>query len=409
MNKRFFSSLAIFCVGALISIFLFNLFYTPHKATKRTDSNNNITVSSKKWTCPMHPHIIRNKKGNCPICGMSLTPISNSSNTNNISLSENTITQIGVKTTLVSLSNNLTSFKTLYYGMLKEPEQSISSQVSHFAGRIDRLFISHNGEFIRKGQAIASIYSPGLVSAQQELITTNKESLPLLYTAAKNKLLLKKVPLHLITKIEKTKKPQTNFTLYSEYTGIIQSLSIKNGHHVTTGQPLFNISNLNVLWADFDIYESELSFFELGQAVSITSRPFPKNKFSGHLSFISPTIDPNNRTIRIRAEIQNPSLKLKPGGYITGIVKKTLNNVLLIPKTAVLWTGHRSFVYIKTKDGSSNSFIATPVTLGEVVNNTLYTIIKGLNIGDEIVTEGVFLIDSEAQLKNFPSMMNNEN
>ncbi len=261
------------------------------------------------------------------------------------------------------------------------------------------------------GQQLATLYSPELVSAQQELITAAslKETQPELYQAVRNKLKLWKLSEKQIVKIESTGKVQENFPVYANVSGTISEIMVESGDFVKKGSPMFKIANLGTVWAVFDAYESQISLLKESQNIDIVTKSYPDTTLHSTISFIDPVLNSSTRTIEVRATLQNPKGQLKPGMFVTGSLSLSLSTKdepLVIPESAVLWTGERSVVYVKA-DQNNPTFEMREVTIGDAVNGG-YVVLDGLQSGDEIVTNGTFTVDAAAQLKGKKSMMNEE-
>lgn len=370
--------------------------------------------SSQKWTCSMHPQIMQPEAGDCPICGMDLIPAEVSSgglSPNQFKLTKNAMALANVQTTVIgSTSKNTDNLITLS-GKIAENEEANAVQVSYFSGRIDRLNISFTGESIRKGQLLATIYSPELVKAQQELLTasTLKETQPALYKAVRNKLKLWKLSDNQINQIESSKKVKENFPVYATVSGTVSEKLVEQGAYTKQGQPLLKIANLNTVWASFDVYENQVSNFKVGQAIAISTNAYPNEVFNAKISFINPVLNPQTRTVTVRAVLNNRKELFKPEMFVTGKVNAKLKETkaqLLIPASAVLWTGKRSIVYVKP-DTSNPIFEMKEIVLGNKLGDN-YEVKSGLQSGDEVVTNGVFTIDASAQLQGKKSMMNHK-
>ena len=183
---------------------------------------------------------------------------------------------------------------------------------------------------------------------------------------------------------------------------------MSTGDYVTRGMVLFEISDLSKVWVIFDAYESDLMFLQKGQKISFTLHSLPGNNYSENIAFVSPVIDPVTRVVKVRVETENRSGMLKPGMFATGIVSSDLEeyqNNIVIPRSAVLWTGKRSIVYVKQPGTNEPVFKLREIELGPDLGET-YLIINGLTEGEEIVTSGTFSVDAAAQLEGKPSMMN---
>ena len=269
--------------------------------------------------------------------------------------------------------------------------------------------MSFTGEEIRSGQLLATIYSPELYAAQQELITAAslRESQPALYKAVRNKLKLWKLSEDQIDRIENSGTVIENFPVYATVSGTVTEKLVEQGDYVKQGQPLFKIAKLNSVWANFDVYESQIDLFEKGQEVSIASNAYPEKEFKGKVSFIDPILDNRTRTLKLRVVLNNTNNALKPGMFVRGKIKGISSGeaqTLSIPSTAVLWTGKRSVVYLKTHP-QEPVFEMREVELGRALGES-FEVLSGLMDGDEIVTHGTFTIDAAAQLQGKKSMMN---
>jgi len=295
------------------------------------------------------------------------------------------------------------------YGKIQPDERLIQTLPAHIPGRIDRLLVNYTGEFIRKGQTIAYIYSPELVTAQQELFEALKfkDSNPAIVDAARDKLRQWMLSNAQIAQIERSGKVKEEFEVQSMLSGTVINRRVNVGDHVGTGQSMFELVDLSNVWAMFDAYESDLSWIKKGAHVNFTVESMPDKKFSGTISFIDPIINPQTRVARVRVEVQNASGMLKPEMFATGIIKTQLSGskVLVVPKSAVLWTGTRSVVYVKDADTTKNAYTLRDITLGSEIGDA-YMVSAGIKDGEIIVTNGAFAIDAAAQLAGKPSMMN---
>jgi Cu(I)/Ag(I) efflux system membrane fusion protein len=203
---------------------------------------------------------------------------------------------------------------------------------------------------------------------------------------------------------------KNNFEVFANTTGIVSARRVNTGDYISPGSVLFDVADLSQVWVMFDAYESDLPYLSQGQKVSFTFEALPGKDYSGNISFIDPVLDPVTRVARVRVEIGNQGGKLKPEMFATGIVKATLNqykNKLVIPRSAVLWTGKRSIVYVKQAGSDEPIFKMREIEIGPSLGNS-YVVENGLMDGEEIVTQGTFSVDASAQLEGKPSMMNPE-
>ncbi len=406
-NKYFRFSLIL--IGGFFLGWLF--FHSPGKTEDKHDHAAEATKGTI-WTCAMHPQIRMPEPGKCPICGMDLIPLSQGGGDTNtdplaIHMTKEAAQLANVLTTVVSKQNPVKDIRL--YGKVLADERLLQSQVSYLPGRIEKLFVNFTGEVVRKGQTLALIYSPELVTAQQELLETvsTKSSQPVLYEAAKDKLRQWKLSENQIASIESSGKVKTDFEVYANTSGIVSARRVNNGDYISPGSVLFDVADLSHVWIMFDAYESDLPYLSQGQKVAFTIQALPGANYSGNISFIDPVLDPVTRVARVRVEISNQGGKLKPEMFATGIVNATLNQYkgkLVIPRSAVLWTGKRSVVYVK-QAGDEPVFKIREIELGPMLGNS-YVIENGLMDGEEIVTQGAFSVDASAQLEGKPSMMN---
>lgn len=397
----------------IIGIILGSVFFGDKTDAAHNEAEHNYVQDpvTKLWTCSMHPQIKMDKPGKCPICGMDLIPLQKSGSAETdpdaIHFTKEAAQLANVLTSVVS--SKQASKEIRLYGKVQVDERLIQSQVAYVPGRIEKLFVNFTGEQVQKGQTLALIYSPDLVTAQQELIEAaiTKQSYPEIYEAAKEKLLQWKLTKSQIANIEKSGKVKSNIEVVATASGIVTARQVNNGDYVNQGTVLFEVSDLSRVWVQFDAYESDLQFLKKGNKLTFTIQALPGTIYNGTIVFIDPVIDPINRVAKIRVEIGNQEGKLKPEMFATGIIKANLDqyqNKLVIPKSAVLWTGKRSIVYVK-QPGEDPIFKLREIELGPMLGNS-YVVVNGLTDGEVIVTEGAFSVDAAAQLEGKPSMMN---
>jgi len=409
--KKYIIYLGILAIGIVLGSLAFG-----DTLTQNEENNHEISdIKNQLWTCSMHPQIKQSEPGDCPICGMDLIPAETGADgleANQFKMSENALALANIETTVISNITNEVSGLMLS-GKINENEKTNSIQTAHFGGRIEKLFVNSTGEKVYQGQKLALIYSPELVTAQKELLTTleSKAKDLTLYNAVRNKLKLWKLSEKQIDKIETSKSIITNFPVFANVSGIVTKKMVEEGNYVKEGQSLLMISNLNTVWADFDAYEKQLSSIKVGDEISITTNANPNKEIKAKISFIDPVLNTSTRTVIVRTKLNNKKGELKPGMFIKGILSpKLLNNqneaLVTVPKTAVLWTGKRSVVYVKQK-GTEPIFELRNVTLGNEIASS-YEILEGLTTNEEIVTNGTFTVDAAAQLQGKKSMMSPE-
>ncbi|WP_224489924.1 efflux RND transporter periplasmic adaptor subunit [Robertkochia flava] len=382
--------------------------------TATTDHEHETeTGVAQMYTCSMHPQIMQPEPGDCPICGMDLIPAETGADglaVNQFRMSEQAVALANINTTTAG-SNSEGASSIRLSGKIVANEKNTLVQAAYFGGRIEDLYINTTGEAVRQGQLLATIYSPELVAAQQELLTAAglKENQPALYKAVRNKLKLWKLSEKQISEIETRGRVQEFFPVYANISGTVTEKLINEGDYVKQGQPLYRIANLNSVWAVLDAYENQLAVLNEGQTLNITANAYPGKSFESSIEFIDPLLNTANRTARVRAELENTEGLFKPGMFIkatAGVGEDLSNSGIVIPKSAVMWTGTRSVVYVQP-DTNEPVFELREIELGGEMNDA-YEVLAGLEQGEQVVTQGTFTIDAAAQLQGKPSMMNRE-
>ncbi|MAP81343.1 MAG: efflux transporter periplasmic adaptor subunit [Aequorivita sp.] len=410
--KKYIIYIAILAFGLLLGYLVFgNL-----NEEGTNDHLETTEAEPQMWTCSMHPQIMQPEPGDCPICGMDLIPAESGAEgltLNEIKMSENAMALANIQTVIVGNTSETEGNTMSLSGKIMPNEEANAVQASYFEGRIEKLNVNFTGEEVRRGQLLATIYAPALVAAQQELLTaaTMKESQPGLYKAVRNKLKLWKLSDNQINQIESSGKVRENFPIYATVSGTVSEKMAEEGDYVKQGQPIVKVSNLGTVWAMFDAYENQISQLKEGQKITVTTNAYPNKDFEATISFIDPTLNTQSRTVSVRATLNNKDGILKPGMFVTSNVNISKNNdstsQIIVPASAVLWTGSRSLVYVKTNPNKP-VFEMREVTLG-AKNGETYTIVDGLTNGEEVVANGTFTVDAAAQLQGKKSMMNTDN
>jgi len=412
--KNYIIGAGILILGILIG----NMFSGENREVSHSEEEHNFVQDpiTQLWTCSMHPQIKMEKPGNCPICGMELIPLDDSKNigesiaSNEIVMSEEAIQLANIQTSKIVKSNASKEVRLL--GTIKPDERRLFSQVSHIPGRIEKLYINFTGEKVRKGQRIVRLYSPELISAQKELFEAikSKDIYPQLYKASRNKLKLWKLTDAQINAIVDSGVVHEEMDILSDYSGYVMQRNVELGDHVMAGMKLFNIANIDNVWVMFDAYEADIPWIHNGDMVKFIVQAVPGKEFKGKITYIDPFVSQSTRVAKVRVEIKNPGHKLLPEMFVNGIIKANIKDekdALIIPKSAVLWTGKRSVVYVKVPHEGTISFVYREVILGADLGD-FYIVAKGLENGEEVATNGVFRIDASAQLVGQKSMMNPE-
>ncbi len=406
LQRKWLALVAVLILGIVIGKL------TTSNSTDPTEmeSNEHEVVEKQTWTCSMHPQIKQDKSGQCPICGMDLIPLSKvdgeSLSISEIMLSESAIKIAQVQTTIIE---KMSPYKEVYFpGKIQPDERNIVELTARYGGRIEQLYVNFTGQKVAKGQKLASIYSPDLVTAQRELFEAAKykEQNPAFYKAARNKLRLWDLTDEQINRIETNGEVQFNFDVLSPITGTVMERHKSLGDYVKEGDPLFQVINLNHLWVMFEAYENDLPWVKVGDKIRFTIKSIPSKVFTSTVTFIDPFLNPEKRIVYVRAELNNSGGMLKPEMFVAGKLSAVLpnnTNAITVPKTAVLWTGKRSIVYVKVPN-KGTVFEHREIELGEDAGG-YFLVRSGLSVGEEVVTNGVFKIDAAAQLQGKQSMM----
>lgn len=413
MNKNIIYVVIAVFAGLLLGYLLFSGSDSSEDASGTHEHTADGT--NQMWTCSMHPQIMQPEAGDCPICGMDLIPAEtglDGLNPDQIVMTENAMALANVETTVVGNVGQKSNKAFFLSGTIAVNEEAVAVQASYFDGRLEKLYVNYEGQKVKKGQLLASIYAPELVAAQQELLTavSLKNSQPQLYQAVRNKLKLWKLSDEQIEDIEESGKVNEFFPVNATVSGTVSELTSAEGDYIKQGQSIAKVSNLSSVWAEFDAYENQLSQIKEGQKILITTNAYPDQSFEAKVSFISPVVNNASRTVTVRAILNNPKGLFKPGMFIRaqfateGAAEG--EQQLYVPTSAVMWTGERSLVYVKIK-ADQPVFEMRSVSLGDRVGDS-YIVLSGLMAGEEVVTNGAFTVDAAAQLQGKKSMMNPE-
>ncbi|MDO5760585.1 MAG: efflux RND transporter periplasmic adaptor subunit [Bacteroidota bacterium] len=394
----------------LMGLFLGYLIFAPSKS-KSKDAKEQ---SSQQYTCSMHPQIRQDKPGKCPLCGMDLTPLGQTSSEdldpNSVMFTDEAVALADIET--IVLWKEDSQKELTLYGNVDINERNSQIQSSYVNGRVEKLFINAVGDKVSKGQTIALIYSPEVYAVSQELVAAlnyaDKNQSLAIVNAAKEKLLLWNITQSQIDNIIKNRKVSDYIEIKSNTNGTVVKKNISQGDYIEQGEELFTIANLSNLWVQLKAYEQDIPFLRVGQRVEITLEALANKKIESKISFISPLTDEKTRTTDIRVEIPNPKGKIRPQMYVTAKVVADMSEFkdkLLVPKSAVLFTGKRSIVYVKDPNQTQPTFTFREIELGNRVGD-YYIVLSGLEEGEEIASNGVFQIDAAAQLEGKRSMMN---
>ncbi|MGF7079104.1 efflux RND transporter periplasmic adaptor subunit [Mucilaginibacter sp. UYCu711] len=380
-------------------------------------------MSDVKYTCPMHPQIMEDHPGNCPICGMDLVKRSGQASEGS-GISLNTVLQPVNSSVISSVGYIMPVQRTVNTvisgdGYLDFDTRTFNNIASRFSGRIEKLYIKYAFQEISAGQRIFDIYSPELVTAQQDLIfiTKNSPQETGLINAARQKLLLLGMTTAQVGQLIKTGKAYYSLPVYSPYEGHVHDmphsqmtggtvsntatdfannlpLSIKEGMYVEKGQTLFNVVNPHMLWAIIKIDRSQVSGLKLNQQVQISLPDMPGKSISGKVNFIEPTLQDGDKATSIRVFLDNMDHELKVNSLIKAVIQTGEANGLWVPRSAVLDLGRTQLVWLKR----GSLYKARQVYTG-VKNNKEIQITKGLSLTDSLASNAQYLSDSESFIK----------
>ncbi len=395
------------------------------------------------YTCGMHPQVVQDKPGNCPICGIGLTPIrkqysANSTtpktsqgqrkvkyykstmmlgeigqtprkdsmgmdmvpvyeggdNSSAISVDPVTIQKMGVRTAPVMKGPLRRVIRTV--GTVDFNETALADVTTKFSGFIEKLHVDSTGKLVHKGEPLFDIYSPELYSAQNEYVLGLNQGGGL-RASARQKLSLYDISEDQIVELEKTRQPQRTLSVRAPIDGIVVEKMAVQGQRADAGMKLYRLADLSIVWVQSQIYEQDLAYIKLGQEAEVSLSYLPDRKFRGRVTYIYPTVDEKTRTARVRMEFHNPGFFLKPGMFATVEIRAELDpSTLLVPDMAVLRSGEKNTVFVALAGGR---FEPRTVSLGPRSENNAYQVLSGLKEGERVVTSGQFMFDSESQLR----------
>ncbi|MEQ9468997.1 MAG: efflux RND transporter periplasmic adaptor subunit, partial [Ekhidna sp.] len=413
-SKKTISYLGVLIVGILIGWLLIGGSGSESQEELPTDHSAMDHADGTTWTCSMHPQIQREEPGNCPICGMELIPMKQDEDDGEAGQYSVKLSNAAMKIAEVEMSTieRKAPYKEVYLpGKVMADERNIAELTARYPGRIEKLMVNFTGQKVRKGQVLAKIYSPELVTAQRELFEAMKfkETNPSYYRATRNKLKLWDLTEAQIDQIEQSGDVDFYFDVLSPITGTVTMRHVTLGDYVKEGTALFEVVDLSHVWVMFDAYESDIPWIKMRDKIKFSIKSIPGREFNATVTFIDPVLNPMSRVAKVRAELDNPKDLLKPEMLADGILKTMLpgsGDQLVIPKSAILWTGKKAVVYVMTDD-HNNMFQFREIDLGADAGD-YYVVESGLSEGEMVATNGVFKIDAAAQLRGEKSMMNPE-
>ncbi len=421
LNKKIVIPLAILTVAASVAG---GLLYK--KGWFRDDGGGHSKLEhavKTLFTCSMHPFIIKDKPGTCPICGMELikkidtAPADGATQSaeqkqqaemlGHVSLSPTQRVMANVATVVAKKAVMNKEINAV--GIVQYDQSRQAKVTSWIAGRIDQLHVNTVGSLVHKDKPVAELYSPDLLATQQEYLLAVKSRDQLkgspipsisqngdgLVQSAKQRLMLFGVKEGQIAELEKAGKPNIRIPIYTPLSGVVIEKMVQQGQYVNVGEVLFNVADLSTVWVEIEVYENEFPNIMIGQQVEIQSQSYPGKPFTGRIAFIYPFLDPKTRTVKARVEMPNTGMKLKPDMFVKALIKVPLGTAIVVPVTAVMDSGKRQTVWVETSPGM---FEPRDVQVGQQTDDKIQ-ILSGLKSGDKVAVSGAYLIDSESQLK----------
>jgi Cu(I)/Ag(I) efflux system membrane fusion protein len=395
-----------------------------------TPSEAGQEAAAEVWTCSMHPQIRLPEPGKCPICFMDLIPVDQGMGADpgdrRLQMSDAAIKLAEIETRPVERRPAEAVIRAV--GSVAFDETRISEITSWVPGRIEKLLVNFTGASVRRGDPLAEIYSPSLVSAQEELIQARRanDAAPerdgpagATLRAAREKLRQYGLTPEQIESVEKESRVSRRIVTYAPASGVVVDLTAKEGQYVKTGTGLMKIADLSTVWVTLRAFQSDIHLIRPGQKVSFTSTALAGEAFPGSVVFVDPVLDPETMTAGVRAVASNKEGRLMPDMFVSGEIfiplgahgrgldpdrGKSEPHPLVIPASAPLLTGKRAVVYVRLPGAGEPVFEGREVTLGPRAGDS-YVVLSGLEEGELVVTNGAFKIDSELQIRAKGSMM----
>ena len=369
-------------------------------------------AKNQYYTCGMHPWVILPKPGDCPICHMKLVPLDPAKFTSEIAIDPVMTQNIGVRVAPVIAGPVTRTVRTV--GAVDYNETLLADVNLKVSGWVEKLYINATGQAVEKGQPLLDIYSPDLYSAEEEYLVALKKkeshqasapSAPAdvaamdseLLESARKRLEFYDVSAEQVRELEKAGKAAKTLGLRSPLGGTVIAKNVFEGQKVDPGMSLLRIADLSKVWIMVTVYEYQLPFVEVGQKAVMTLPYVPGRAFEGKVTYIYPYLNPELRQVKVRLEFENPNLVLKPGMFATVELRRTVaENRPLVPREAVIDTGVRQVAFVSLGEGR---FEPREVKVGVESDGGMVEILEGLKPGENVVTSGQFLLDSEARLR----------
>jgi Cu(I)/Ag(I) efflux system membrane fusion protein len=378
------------------------------------------TGEAEIYTCPMHPTIVQDHPGNCPICGMKLVKVEKGKQSSpspqpsrgniaglaNVEIDPARQQLIGLRTTPVS--EGLVGGAWRSVGRVAVDETRVRRVNLKVPGFVERIYVDYVGKKVKKGDPLFSLYSPELLATQEELLLAQRTQGELskagalgaahensLVSGARRKLELWDISPDAVDKLSKAGKPSKTLTLYSPVAGVVTKKDVVEGMKLDAGAMPYEIVDLSSVWVLVDVYESELRFIKDGMKATLTLSAFPNREFEGKVVFLDPLLDPQTRTVKARLTFPNPSGELKPEMFGEVVLTGSPHQALTVPLDAVIDSGTQKVVFVASGEGK---FEPRTIEVGER-DQAKIEVKAGLSAGEQVVVRANFLVDSESRLR----------
>lgn len=382
---------------------------------RRSDASPDAAKAraAHEYTCPMHPFVLKDRPGACPVCSMELVRKAEGVSLDQDLKDKQHVALSPTQQVLANLATAEAVTKPLAReisctGIVAYNQERQGKVSAWVGGRIDRLLVKSVGGEVRKGKPVAELFSVDLYNAQVQYlmayktikVLNNSPSVPFPVNTqmalgdAHERLRQLGFGEEQFDRLQKADRPNIRVPLISPFSGVVTEKFVREGQYVNVGDPLFSVDDLSQIWVELELFENDLPFIKVGQEVAIHSRSYPGKVFRGRVKMIYPFLDAKTRTVKARVEIPNPGLKLKPEMYVQATVRVQLADSLVIPASAVMDTGTRQTVWVESRPGV---FIPRGVKTGARSGQEIQ-ILSGLKAGEKLAVSGGYLIDSEAQL-----------
>lgn len=378
---------------------------SPNHASEPSSAAGSTSPSEiDHYTCSMHPAVKQSMPGKCPICGMDLLAVTKEQQLQGVvTIDEARRQLIGVRTAPVVEGPFQRSFRAL--GRISYDESAITDVNLKVRGWITKLFVNQTGQRVTRGQPLFLLYSPDLFSAEQDFLLANQGAtgtgggaspsrMEQLGRAARQRLRLLGLSDAQVDEVARKGVPSESIALASPASGFVIEKNVVDGASVEAGMRLYRIASLNKVWVEAEVYEADLAQVRTGQVATVTLDYLPGRAYEAKIAYVYPYLDPTSRTGRVRLELANKQLELRPGMFASVTLSADAVSRVQVPAAAIVYTGPRRLVFVDLGEGR---FRPQEVKVGSE-GRGMYEVLSGLAPGDRVATSGVFLLAAEARI-----------